>query len=100
MATQLTTPQVQSATTATLDAFEINLLRRADFSVDVPNSHLLARVVFREANGNAVRIVNVDKQGSELTAAVRTAARDLQNALVTYLRAQGVLPAGTDTSDL
>jgi len=101
MTTQFTNPVTTSATHATIDTMEVVFRRNLpSLAINVAESTLKVDIVFRNGNGSVIRVNPVSRQGDELSAAVRNAIRDLQNALVTYTRAQGVLPAGTDTSDL
>ncbi len=68
-------------------------------TVDIPNTSIGAQITIRLADGTPTRTVQLSQNGSQLTPGAVTAVRNFHNALVTYLRAQGLLPAGTDTSD-
>lgn len=99
MTTQLTQPVLQTAASATLDSWEMQITRKADLSVDVPESQLLAFLVFRDANGNIVDRRKLQRPGNQLPAAVATAVKNLHEALTNAARNAGLLPAGTDTPD-
>ena len=99
MPTTLTSPTDKIETQATLDAWSLSVVRLPGLTVDVPNTTFGATVSIRYADGTVSRTVQLSQNGSQLTAGAVTAVRNFQNALVTYLRSQGLLPAGTDTSD-
>lgn len=100
MTTTLTTPIAKNETQATLDAWSLTVVRvNGTLAVDVPNTSMGATLTIRYADGTASRQVQLSQNGSQLSAAALTAVRNFHNALVTYLRSQGLLPAGTDTSD-
>lgn len=100
MPTTLTTPVAKSETQATLDGWALTVARvSGTLAVDLPNTSMGATLTIRFADGSVSRQVNLSQNGAQLSAAAVTAVRNFHNALVTYLRAQGLLPAGTDTSD-
>lgn len=100
MTTTLTTPVNRTETLATVDSWGLNVARVAGtLLVDIPNTSIGAAVSIRFADGTVSRQVQLSQNGSQLSAGAITAVRNFHNALVTYLRAQGLLPAGTDTSD-
>ncbi len=100
MTTTLTTPIAKSETLATLDAWGISIARVAGTEVvDVPNTTFGATLTIRFADGTASRQISLSQNGSQLSAAALTAIRSFHSSIVTYLRAQGLLPAGSDTSD-
>lgn len=100
MTTQLTTPVDRIETQATVDSWGLNITRVAGtLAVDVPNTSIGATVTIRFADGTVSRQVQLSQNGSQLSAGAVAAVRNFHNALVTYLRAQGLLPAGTDTAD-
>lgn len=99
MPTTLTAPIPKTETQATLDAWSLTVVRNGALAVDLPNTSIGATLSIRFADGSFSRRVDLSQNGSALTPAALTAVRNFHNALVTYLRAQGLLPAGTDTSD-
>jgi hypothetical protein len=101
MPTTLTTPEVRLAvTTATVDAWSIELSRESDLSVNPGASILTARVTLRDALGREIDQHTFRRDVSSLPAALKTQLRDTHVAMISALRAAGVLPAGTDTADL
>ncbi len=100
MTTTLTTPIAKSENQATLDSWSLNVVRiNGTLVVDIPNTSFGANLTIRFTDGSPSRQVQLSQNGSQLTAAAITAIRNFHNSIVTYLRAQGLLPAGSDTSD-
>lgn len=99
MPTQLTAPIVTNVMHATLDGWELQIKRNSDLTVNNAASSFAADITFRNGGGSPQRVQRFVRAGPDLPVAVRTAIANLQSALVTYARAQGVLPAGTDTAD-
>jgi hypothetical protein len=99
MPTTLTTPIAKNETQATLDAWSITVVRNGALAVDLPNTTFGATLSIRYADGTFSRRVDLSQNGTQLSAAAVTAIRNFHNALITYLRTQGLLPAGSDTSD-
>lgn len=99
MPTALTTPVDRIETQATVDSWALSIVRTGTLTVDLANTSIGATVSIRYADGTVSRQVQLSQNGSQLTAGAITAVRNFHNALVGYLRAQGLLPAGTDTSD-
>lgn len=99
MTTTLTTPIPKNETQATLDFWALNVARDANLNVLVPNTTFGATLTIRYADGSPSRQVQLSQDGTQLAPAALTAIRTLHNAVVAYLRTQGLLPAGTDTQD-
>lgn len=99
MPTTLTTPIAKNETQATLDNWSLTITRKADLTVDTANSMMGATLTIRFADGTPSRQVQLAQSGSQLSAAALTAVRNFHAAVVTYLRAQGLLPAGSDVAD-
>lgn len=100
MTTTLTTPIAKNETQATLDAWSLSIVRvNGTLAVDLANTTFGATLSIRYADSTFSRRVDLSQNSSQLSPAALTAVRNFHNALVTYLRAQGLLPAGTDVSD-
>lgn len=100
MPTTLTTPIAKSETQATVDTWTLTVARIAGtLAVDLPNTGFGVTLTIRFADGTPSRQVQLSQNGSQLSAAAVTAIRNFHNSIVTYLRTQGLLPAGTDVSD-
>lgn len=99
MPTQLTAPIPQNETQAVIDTWGISITRNGALSVDLPNTSFGVTLTLRRADGSISRTLQLSQNGSQLTPAALTAIRTFQNSIVTYLRSQGLLPAGVDTSD-
>jgi hypothetical protein len=100
MPTQLTTPEVRVAvTTATIDAWGIDVVRNPDLTVDQAKTVFIAKVTLRDGAGKELDTKTMRRDVASLPAGLRTKIADLHTALVTALRAANVLPAGTDTAD-
>jgi hypothetical protein len=99
MPTTLTSPVVQSSVTATLDGWELVLIRKADLTVDLAQSYINADFSFRSAGGAIISRQRLTRGLDQVPAAVKTAGSNFQTALVNAARAAGVLPAGMDVAD-
>lgn len=99
MPTQLTTPIAKNETQATLDGWSLVVVRNGSLLPDLTQTMMGATLSIRYADGSFSRRVDLTQAASQLNAGALTAVRNFHNALVSYLRAQGLLPAGTDTSD-
>lgn len=99
MPTTLTTPIAKSETQATLDTWTLTVARNGTLAVDLPNTGFGATITIRFADGTPSRQVQLSQNGSQLSGTAITAIRNFHNSIVTYLRAQGLLPAGSDVSD-
>lgn len=99
MSTTLTAPIVQSTVTATLDGWELVIIRKADLSVDLANSYINADFYFRDSSGGILSRQRLTRFLNQVPAAVKTAGSSFQTALVNAARAGGLLPAGVDVVD-
>jgi hypothetical protein len=98
MPTQLTNPIQTQITHATLDGWELVVVRNSDLSVNVGESYIIADFAFRSAGGIVER-KRLTRRGTELPAQVTSAIANLQSVLITASRSAGLLPAGSDTPD-
>lgn len=73
--------------------------RKADLTVNVNESYLIADVGFRDADGKVVRRQRFNQPGTQLPQAVKQAIVGLQNALIDYAKDAGVIPPGSDSPD-
>ena len=101
MPTQLTTPEVRVAvTTATLDDWSVHVERGANLAVDQTKTLLFAKVTLRDATGKELDTKTLRRDVATLPNGLKTQIAAMHAALVTALKAAGVMPAGTDTADL
>lgn len=99
MTTQLTSPIAKNETQATLDFWSLSVARDGSLNVVVPNTMFGATLSVRYADGTVSRQVQLSQDGTQLSPAALNAIRTLHAAVITYLRAQGLLPPGNDTAD-
>lgn len=101
MPTQLTSPIAKNAVSATLDSWHLEVSRDpATLAVILPETTFTATVKFRYADGSEADKKVYGRAVSDINGASALAIRNFHNAVITYLRAQGILPAGTDTQDV
>jgi hypothetical protein len=101
MPTILTNPEVRVAVvTVTLDDWSLRIDRTANLSVDQAKTILVAKVTNRDAQGKELDTKTVRSDVAGLPAGLRTQIGNLHSALVTFLKAKGAIPAGTDTPDI
>lgn len=101
MPTALTAPIAKNATSATLDSWHLEVVRDpASLAVLTDQTQFTATVRFRDAGGAELSKVVYGKATADVGAPAALAIRNFHNAVITYLRAQGVLPAGVDTQDV
>lgn len=100
MPTTLTTPQVrQAVTTATVDGWGIEILRKTDQTVDADRSKFVAVLSLRDQNGQVVERRELERIAAAIPAGLKTRIANLHTELLSVLRAADLLPAGTDTAD-
>lgn len=99
MPTTLTSPIVRSAVTATLDGWELVIVRKADLTIDTALSYINADFVFRAVGGAVLDRQRLTRTVDQVPIAVKNAGAAFQVALVNAARAAGVLPAGMDVAD-
>lgn len=99
MTTTLTTPIAKNETQATLDFWSLTVARDSSLNVLVPNTSFGATLTIRYADGTPSRQVQLSQDGTQLSVAAINAIRTFHNSIITYLRTQGLLPPGNDTSD-
>jgi hypothetical protein len=101
MPTQLTTPEVRVAvTTATLDAWSLEVVRTPELGVNQAQTILHAKVTLRDGTGKELDVKTLRRDVASLPNGVKSQIATFHTALLTALRQAGVLPAGTDTPDL
>lgn len=100
MPTSLTTPIVKNAVTATVDQWDLIVTRNTDLSVDLNQTQLSATMNTRFADGTISQRTVWSKNYAELPIAAQNAVKSFHASVISYLRTQGVLPAGTDTTDI
>lgn len=101
MPTSLTSPVARNAVSATVDSWHLEVARDpATLAVLPAETQFTATVRLRYADGSESSKAVFGQPFSDLSAGAKTALRSFHGSVVTYLRASGVLPAGTDTADL
>jgi len=101
MTTTLTTPISVTVTKATVDAWDLRVARvLPGLTVNLADSRFDVTVVNRLASGVEVSRTEVQFPLSEVSAGTLTVLRNFHLQVIAYVKANGALPAGTDTADL
>jgi len=101
MPTQLTTPVAKNTTQATVDSWHLEVVRDPITLLPLTDqTQLTVTVSLRFADGTVSNKQVVGVALNTLPAGALNTVRTFHQAIIAFMRAQGVLPAGVDTADL